>query len=102
MRQASTLIKTFQNSGKHQSHLELKITVNISLLKNVFLFWYIGRTVGGVNKDERNPKIVTAQPIMFIKAIDIVMEKIRILELPFESIVGISGAAQVNTETLKY
>lgn len=54
-----------------------------------------------MNKDERNPKIVTAQPIMFIKAIDIVMEKIRLLELPFESVVGISGAAQVNEAIFK-
>lgn len=53
------------------------------------------RTVGGVNKNERNTKIVTAQPIMFIKAIDIVMEKLRLEELPFENIVGISGAGQV-------
>jgi len=53
------------------------------------------RTTGGVNKDERNPKIVSAQPIMWIKAIDIVMEKIRLLEFPIDTIVGISGAGQV-------
>ncbi|CAL8109379.1 unnamed protein product [Orchesella dallaii] len=52
------------------------------------------RTNGGVNKDERNSKIVSAQPIMWVKALDIVMEKIRLLEFPIDTIVGISGAGQ--------
>ncbi|CAG7732331.1 unnamed protein product [Allacma fusca] len=52
------------------------------------------RTNGGVNRDERNPKIVSAPPIMWVKAVDILLEKLRIEGVAMDQIAGISGAAQ--------
>lgn len=48
-----------------------------------------------MNRDEKNSKIVTAQPLMWVKAIDIILEKLRLQGLRFDEVVGISGAGQV-------
>ncbi|OXA37978.1 xylulose kinase isoform X2 [Folsomia candida] len=52
-------------------------------------------TSGGANRDPTNSKVVTAQPIMWVKAMGLVLEKLRLLEPPLlDQIVGISGAGQ--------
>ena len=53
------------------------------------------RTVGGVNgKESRNGRI-TSPTLMWVKALDILMDKIRIAGIDFSQVVAISGAGQV-------
>ena len=50
------------------------------------------RTHGGVHASDRR---VTAPPIMWVKALDMLMEKLRILGVDFSKVAAISGAGQV-------
>ncbi len=50
------------------------------------------RTSGGVNI---RGKVVTAPAIMWVKALDMLMEKVRISGVDFMDVVGISGCGQV-------
>ena len=53
------------------------------------------RTVGGVHgKESRNGRI-TSPTLMWVKALDILMDKIRISGIDFSQVVAISGAGQV-------
>ncbi|RWS05298.1 xylulose kinase-like protein [Dinothrombium tinctorium] len=51
------------------------------------------RTSGGVNRDERSHR-VTACPLMWIKALDMVMERLKISGLDFATVEAISGGGQ--------
>jgi len=81
----------FANIREMINHL---VIFRTQLSMNIYYFLSHTRTSGGANKDESNSKVVTAQPIMFVKGLDLLMEKLRLLEPPFEKIVGISGAGQ--------
>ncbi len=50
------------------------------------------RTHGGVHVSDKR---VTAPPIMWVKALDMLMEKLRILGVDFSKVSAISGAGQV-------
>jgi len=51
------------------------------------------RTHGGVHIQEKR---VTAPPIMWVKALDMLMEKLRIVGVDFSRVKAISGAGQVS------
>ena len=51
------------------------------------------RTHGGVHAHEKR---VTAPPIMWVKALDMLMEKLRIAGVDFSRVAAISGAGQVH------
>ena len=50
--------------------------------------------MGGVHLHRRNGR-VTSPTLMWIKALDIIMDKIRIAGIDFSQVAAISGAAQV-------
>jgi xylulokinase len=51
------------------------------------------RTHGGVHTFDKR---VTAPPIMWVKALDMLMERLRIAGVDFSRVVAISGAGQVH------
>lgn len=52
------------------------------------------RTHGGVHNHE-DKLIVTAPTIMWVKALDMVLERLKLEGLDFSTVVAVSGAAQV-------
>lgn len=59
------------------------------------------RTEGGVHGKESKDGRITSPTIMWVKALDILLEKIRIAGIDFAQVVAISGAGQV-TLFVKY
>ena len=56
-------------------------------------------TLGGVNHHQgTDDGQVTSPTVMWIKALDILLDKIRITGVDFSQVVAISGAAQVTAE----
>ena len=53
------------------------------------------RTDGGVHGKESRDGRITSPTLMWVKALDILMDKIRIAGIDFAHVVAISGAGQV-------
>lgn len=51
-------------------------------------------TSGGVIIDKSNPRVITAPTIMWVKALDILMDKLKSVGTDFSKIAAISGSAQ--------
>ena len=72
-----------------------EIIYSYSLLRGLqLLFFLICRTHGGVNVHD-DDLTVTAKTIMWVKAIDMLMDKLRVAGADFTSIAAVSGTAQV-------
>ncbi|KAK9871401.1 hypothetical protein WA026_011654 [Henosepilachna vigintioctopunctata] len=52
------------------------------------------RTNGGVTVNKSNPHEITAPTIMWVKALDLLMDKLTVASVDFSKIVAISGTAQ--------
>lgn len=52
------------------------------------------RTHGGVIKDASDKKVVTVPPLMWVKALEMLIDKLRVGGVDLSKIVAISGAAQ--------
>lgn len=52
------------------------------------------RTHGGVIIDKFNPNIITAPTIMWVKAVDMLMDKLTVAGVDFSKIAAVSGSAQ--------
>ncbi|KAF5295975.1 hypothetical protein FQA39_LY12747 [Lamprigera yunnana] len=52
------------------------------------------RTHSGVIHDKSNPRVVTAPTLMWVKALDILMDRLTVCGVDYSKIVAISGAAQ--------
>ena len=59
------------------------------------------RTDGGVHGKESRDGRITSPTLMWVKALDILLDKIRIAGIDFSQVVAISGAGQV-TLFVKY
>ncbi|UYV83862.1 hypothetical protein LAZ67_X000459, partial [Cordylochernes scorpioides] len=55
------------------------------------MIYFLCRTTGGVHVGKSS---ITAPPIMWIKALDLLFEKLRLAGLDFSTVAAISGAAQ--------
>ena len=54
------------------------------------------RTTGGVHGSNSKNERITSPTLMWIKALDILLDKIRISGIDFSQVVAISGAGQVS------
>lgn len=54
------------------------------------------RTHGGVVIDKNNPQNITAPTLMWIKALDMLLDRLTVAGVDFSKIAGISGSAQVS------
>ena len=54
------------------------------------------RTTGGVNGSNSKNGRITSPTLMWVKALDILLDKIRISGIDFSQVVAISGAGQVS------
>ncbi|EEZ98930.1 xylulose kinase [Tribolium castaneum] len=52
------------------------------------------RTHGGVQIDKTNPSVITAPTIMWVKALDMLLDKLTVAGVDFSKIAAISGSAQ--------
>ena len=57
------------------------------------------RTVGGVHGTASRNGRITSPTLMWVKALDILMDKIRIAGIDFSQVVAISGDGQVKYKT---
>lgn len=78
------------------------ISQNIGKLATIFckivtFITQLHSTQGGVHKHS-DGKRVTAPSIMWIKALDILLEKLKVNGLDFSTVAGVSGAGQVSKE----
>ena len=98
---SSTMI--YQNSGKldstfSQMLLILKIIrFEIFFKKSIFF----NRTYGGVLQRKEEPHVVTVPTLMWIKALDMILDKLRVCGVDFSRVASISGCAQVKHIFLK-
>lgn len=53
------------------------------------------RTQGGAVIDKSTPRCITAPTIMFVKALDMVMDRLTVAGVDFSKIAAVSGSAQV-------
>ena len=53
------------------------------------------RTEGGVHGKDSKDCRITSPTLMWVKAVDMLMDKIRIAGVDFSKVAGISGAGQV-------
>lgn len=53
------------------------------------------RTHGGVIQDKNYPNFVTAPVLMWVKALDMLMDRLLLEGVDFSQISGVSGTAQV-------
>ena len=56
------------------------------------------RTTGGVNGSNSKNGRITSPTLMWVKALDILLDKIRISGIDFSHVVAISGAGQVSLD----
>lgn len=71
----------------------LTITLHSTLTKSFF-----DRTAGGVRRGEHGE--VTAPPLLWVKALDMVMDKLIVAGVDFSTVEALSGAGQVSSMIL--
>lgn len=58
------------------------------------------RTHGGAIHDKTNPLVVTVPPILWVKALDMLMDRLIVSGVDLSRIAAISGSAQVGKKTM--
>lgn len=58
------------------------------------------RTHGGVVQNRMNPTVVTVPTLLWVKALDILMDRLLVAGVDFSKIAAISGTAQVNCKLI--
>lgn len=53
------------------------------------------RTYGGVIQKKEEPHVVVVPSLMWVKALDMILDKLRVCGVDFSKVVAISGCAQV-------
>ncbi|XP_012286232.1 xylulose kinase isoform X2 [Orussus abietinus] len=52
------------------------------------------RTYGGVVQKKEEPRVVTAPTLMWVKALDMILDKLRVCGVDFSKVAAVSGCAQ--------
>ena len=86
MKQLSILTEIYLNTGK------LKDYIFNTKGSHCCICFLLIRTSGGVKK---NGSTITAPTVMWVKALDLLMDQLKITGLDFQDISAISGAGQV-------
>lgn len=58
-------------------------------------FFFVIRTYGGVLQKKESPHVVVVPTLMWVKALDMILDKLRVCGVDFSKVVAISGCAQV-------
>lgn len=53
------------------------------------------RTYGGVLQTKEEPNVITAPTLMWVKALDMILDRLRVCGVDFSKVAAISGSAQV-------
>lgn len=59
------------------------------------------RTCGGVIRKKYEPKLAVAPTLMWVKAMDMLLDKLRVCGVDFGRVAAISGCAQVKKKSIE-